>query len=159
MAQPKEPEHPGRAHLVNLLDAFVVNGPNGDHQCLVLELMGLSLHHVWREGEYGEIGDLPLILKDSSEESHDYVFPYPIAKDISKQLLLGLAYLHGQGICHGGQSHPHLAHSTTMCGGSRLNYEIMCSSQKDSWADLNYFWCISILCFKGHDWAGRYLKL
>ena len=46
MAQPKEPEHPGRPHLVNLWDALVMNGPNGDHQCLVLELMGLSLHYV-----------------------------------------------------------------------------------------------------------------
>lgn len=34
------------AYVVELLDEFFVEGPNGRHHCLVLELLGPSLDHV-----------------------------------------------------------------------------------------------------------------
>lgn len=39
-------EHPGRHHLVQMLDHFSVEGPNGIHDCLVLELLGPSVYQM-----------------------------------------------------------------------------------------------------------------
>ncbi|KAI0966139.1 kinase-like domain-containing protein [Xylaria arbuscula] len=39
-------DHPGRHHLVRMLDHFTVDGPNGIHNCLVLELLGPSVPDV-----------------------------------------------------------------------------------------------------------------
>ena len=93
--QPGHVEHPGRAHLVNLLDTFVIKGPNGDHRCLVLELMGPNLPDMlFSNPKY----DLPW----AANELRKYRFPHSMAKEVARQALLGLAYLHGRGINHGG---------------------------------------------------------
>ena len=105
IVQPGEAEHPGWAHIVNLLDTFVIQGPNGVHRCLVLELMGLSVRDILR-GVGNYVGsELPVIPPDSL--GADCILPYPIVKAIARQALLGLAYLHGRGISHGGQSRYH----------------------------------------------------
>ncbi|QDS72140.1 hypothetical protein FKW77_004169 [Venturia effusa] len=75
--------HPGSRHLIQLLDHFQVTGPNGTHNCAVLELLGSS------------VPDL-LDARFGGER-----LPGKLAKAIAKQALLGLDYLHQQGIGHG----------------------------------------------------------
>lgn len=75
----------GAKHIVQLLDDFFHEGPNGCHQCLVFELLGptvnLSVYDYHREGERL---DTETILK------------------ISTQLLEAVAFMHEAGYAHGG---------------------------------------------------------
>jgi serine/threonine-protein kinase SRPK3 len=74
----------GSQHVMRFLDAFEVEGPNGKHECLVLELMGPSVS--------GSVE--PYVL--------DPKLPGPTAKAVMHQALKGLAYLHKHNIGHGG---------------------------------------------------------
>lgn len=77
-----KPEHPGRKHVVSLLDSFEHKGPNGTHVCMVFEVLGENL--------------LGLIKKWNHRG-----IPMPLVKQITKQVLLGLDYLHREcGIIH-----------------------------------------------------------
>ncbi|KAF3760123.1 hypothetical protein M406DRAFT_100132 [Cryphonectria parasitica EP155] len=77
-----KPEHPGRRHVVSLLDSFEHKGPNGTHVCMVFEVLGENL--------------LGLIKKWNHRG-----IPMPLVKQITKQVLLGLDYLHREcGIIH-----------------------------------------------------------
>lgn len=72
----------GYKHILNLLDNFVHRGPNGNHVVMVFEVLGENLLALIKKYEHKGI---PLI----------YV------KQISKQLLLGLDYMHRKcGIIH-----------------------------------------------------------
>lgn len=76
---------PDSPHLLQMLDHFECNGPNGCHDCLVLELLGPS-------------------VSDLVERYYrDRRLPGKLAKDIAKQALLGLGSLHHHRIGHGGQ--------------------------------------------------------
>ncbi|KAK7205196.1 serine protein kinase Sky1 [Myxozyma melibiosi] len=76
------PNHPGRAHVVSLLDSFEHVGPNGTHVCMVFEVLGENL--------------LGLIRR-----FHHQGVPLPLVKQITKQVLLGLDYMHREcGIIH-----------------------------------------------------------
>jgi serine/threonine-protein kinase SRPK3 len=76
------PNHPGRKHVVSLLDSFEHKGPNGTHVCMVFEVLGENL--------------LGLIKKWNHRG-----IPMPLVKQITKQVLLGLDYLHREcGIIH-----------------------------------------------------------
>lgn len=76
------PHHPGRRHCVSLLDHFKHKGPNGSHVCMVFEVLGENL--------------LGLIKR----YQHRGVPPH-IVKQIAKQVLLGLDYMHKEcGIIH-----------------------------------------------------------
>lgn len=76
------PSHPGRKHVVSLLDSFEHKGPNGIHVCMVFEVLGENL--------------LGLIKKWNHRG-----IPMPLVKQITKQVLLGLDYLHREcGIIH-----------------------------------------------------------
>jgi len=77
--------HPGYAHLVQLLDAFEVRGPNGRHECLVLELLGPSVQNTNHE----------VFMYDP--------FPASLAKRIATQVLQVLDLMSRNGIAHGGQ--------------------------------------------------------
>ncbi|KAJ9649635.1 serine/threonine protein kinase, CMGC [Coniosporium apollinis] len=75
-------DHPGRAHVVSLLDSFNHKGPNGVHVCMVFEVLGENL--------------LGLIKKWNHRG-----IPMELVKQITKQVLLGLDYLHREcGIIH-----------------------------------------------------------
>lgn len=69
------PNHPGKAHVVQLLDSFEHRGPNGLHVCMVFEVLGENL--------------LGLIKRYNHRG-----IPMPLVKQITKQVLLGLDYMH-----------------------------------------------------------------
>ncbi|KLJ10491.1 serine/threonine-protein kinase SRPK3 [Blastomyces silverae] len=76
------PGHPGRKHVVSLLDSFVHHGVHGDHVCMVFEVLGENLLGLIRRWNHRGI-------------------PMPLVKQITKQVLLGLDYLHREcGIIH-----------------------------------------------------------
>lgn len=65
-------------------DFFEISGPNGRHECLVLEMLG------------------PSVADYLDARSIDERLPGELAKRVVKQTLLGLAFLHERGIAHGG---------------------------------------------------------
>ncbi|KAK2737820.1 serine/threonine protein kinase, CMGC group [Myotisia sp. PD_48] len=76
------PNHPGRRHVVSLLDSFEHRGPNGVHVCMVFEVLGENLLGLIKRWNHRGI-------------------PTPLVKQITKQVLLGLDYLHREcGIIH-----------------------------------------------------------
>ncbi|OAA37002.1 Protein kinase domain containing protein [Metarhizium rileyi] len=74
--------HPGQRFIPHLLDTFSIEGPNGRHICLVQEAAGCS-------------------VAVSKEDSINFMFPTETARSIAAQLIMGVAYLHSRGICHG----------------------------------------------------------
>ncbi|RKF61304.1 Protein kinase dsk1 [Erysiphe neolycopersici] len=77
-----KPDHPGRKHVVSLLDSFQHKGPNGTHICMVFEVLGENLLGLIKRWNHRGI-------------------PLPLVKQITKQVLLGLDYLHREcGIIH-----------------------------------------------------------
>lgn len=76
--------HLGAGSVVQMLEHFQLQGPNGTHECLVLELLGPSIPDV-----------LDVRFK------HDRL-PAKLAKRVAREALLGLDYLHQHGIGHGG---------------------------------------------------------
>lgn len=67
--------HPGRSHVISFLDHFRHKGPNGVHVCMVFEVLGENL--------------LGLIKRHQNKG-----VPMHIVKQIAKQILLGLDYMH-----------------------------------------------------------------
>ncbi|KAG9019164.1 serine/threonine protein kinase, CMGC group [Tulasnella sp. 427] len=67
--------HPGSHHVISFLDHFKHKGPNGTHICMVFEVLGENL--------------LGLIKRHQSKG-----VPAPLVKQIAKQVLLGLDYMH-----------------------------------------------------------------
>ncbi|KAH9891394.1 protein kinase-like domain-containing protein [Xylariomycetidae sp. FL2044] len=75
--------HPGSSHVNQLLDHFTIVGPNGSHNCLVLELLGPNVADV-----------VDLYCKDGR-------LPSKLAKSFVKQALQGLDFLAVNNIGHG----------------------------------------------------------
>ncbi|KIM49939.1 hypothetical protein M413DRAFT_439057 [Hebeloma cylindrosporum] len=67
--------HPGRSHVISFLDHFRHKGPNGIHVCMVFEVLGENL--------------LGLIKRHQNKG-----VPMHLVKQIAKQILLGLDYMH-----------------------------------------------------------------
>jgi serine/threonine-protein kinase SRPK3 len=78
------PGETGARHVMQLLDHFNIDGPNGKHECLVLEFLGPSISDV-------------LDMRFNDER-----LPGTLAKTSVQQALAGLAYLHKHKIGHGG---------------------------------------------------------
>ncbi|KZO92415.1 kinase-like protein, partial [Calocera viscosa TUFC12733] len=77
-----DPAHPGRHHVISFLDHFRHKGPNGTHVCMVFEVLGENL--------------LGLIKRHQNKG-----VPHHLVKQISKQILLGLDYMHRKcGVIH-----------------------------------------------------------
>ena len=70
------PAHPGRAYIVSFLDSFTHPGPE-NHICIVFEPLGENL--------------LTLIQRNKKKG-----VPQPLVKLITRQVLLGLQYLHDE---------------------------------------------------------------
>ncbi|WEW58159.1 hypothetical protein PRK78_003627 [Emydomyces testavorans] len=75
--------HPGKHYIPTLLDEFVINGPNGQHLCLVSEPVGCSV---------AQTKDVNCFRRK---------FPVNVARSICAQSLLGLDYIHSCGLVHG----------------------------------------------------------
>lgn len=69
------PTHPGRCHVVGLVDNFRHQGPNGSHVCMVFEVLGENLLGLIKRYQHRGV-------------------PQHIVKQIAKQVLMGLDYLH-----------------------------------------------------------------
>ncbi|MCJ1263439.1 hypothetical protein MMC22_003309 [Lobaria immixta] len=74
----------GAERIVQLLDNFLHDGPNGCHQCLVFELLGPDVYRIVTD--YAEDGDRLEV---------ETIFK------ISTQLLEGMAFMHDAGYAHG----------------------------------------------------------
>ncbi|OXV09565.1 hypothetical protein Egran_02673, partial [Elaphomyces granulatus] len=70
--------------IVQLLDSFVHQGPNGQHQCLVFELLGPTVARII--GEYNE--------------ANETIEPRVILR-MSEQLLEAIEFIHDAGMGHG----------------------------------------------------------
>jgi serine/threonine protein kinase len=79
-------------YIVQLLDFFSHEGPNGVHQCLVFELLGPTVDKV---------------LSDC-RENIDKLGPETILR-MSTQLLRAVNFIHSAGMCHGGEIFPPLS--------------------------------------------------
>ncbi|EAS36666.3 CMGC/SRPK protein kinase [Coccidioides immitis RS] len=73
---------PGKQFIPTLLHQFSFDGPNGHHQCLVGVPTGCS-------------------VASSKENSTNFMFPPDAARSLAAQLIMGLAYLHSNDVCHG----------------------------------------------------------
>jgi len=73
----------GANRFVRLLDEFQVSGPNGTHDCTVLELLGPEVFKVL--------------------ETKFVTLPSQGVFNVARQVLEGLSWLHDAGICHGGE--------------------------------------------------------
>ena len=71
------PSHPGRQHIVSFLDSFSHQGPEAQHICIVFEPLGENL--------------LALIERNKKKG-----VPRSLVKVITRQILLGLEYLHDE---------------------------------------------------------------
>lgn len=78
-------ELPGKAIVQNLLDSFTISGPNGTHQCLVVDAARINIH-------------------ETKEAAYNGLIHLPAARAITSQLILGLQFIHSQDIVHGGTS-------------------------------------------------------
>lgn len=64
-----------RCYVVQILNSFVHLGPNGKHVCMVFEVLGVNLLEIIKQYNYKGI-------------------PIPICRVISRQVLMGLDYMH-----------------------------------------------------------------
>lgn len=83
--------HAGRHYVLPLLDHFTHEGPNGEHACLVFDVLG---HNLANDIATDEDGRLPL----------------KAAKAFTRQLLLGLDFLHREWkVTHAGMNRLRIA--------------------------------------------------
>lgn len=85
------------AYVVALLDDFFIEGPNGRHHCLVLELLGPTLDHVIKSCLY---------VEPDETRTSDHRIGSEVILRVSQQLLRTLVSLHEEGIAHGGTTLP-----------------------------------------------------
>lgn len=76
-------EHPGKQHIVELLDDFIHEGPNGEHVCIVTKPLGRSIDDVLFQFNWEDPA------------------PYSFSRHISIQALRALDYVHQKDIMHG----------------------------------------------------------
>ncbi|SLM41545.1 Serine/threonine/dual specificity protein kinase, catalytic domain [Lasallia pustulata] len=112
--------HPGRNHVQQLLDHFHHEGPNGTHTCLVFEPMGRNLNSY--------IFDYERSQWKSGSEACEHL-PLRFSRQLCKQLVLALDYLHSQGIMH-----RDIQPGNILC---TLDYELDALSEDEIQSDTN----------------------
>ncbi|KAJ1950879.1 serine/threonine protein kinase, CMGC [Linderina macrospora] len=112
----------GENYVAQMLDSFEHSGPNGRHICMVFEVLGENLLSLLRNSRrYGSLRDaLCPAKKDAGADGHDAHhgpssssssthtdheenidnpregLPLPLVKQVARQIIAGLSYLHGQ---------------------------------------------------------------
>jgi serine/threonine-protein kinase SRPK3 len=81
------PDHSGKPYVMSLLDHFWIYGPNGKHLCVVSEVGGPSIR---------QFNDCP------GQSSGTRRLRASVARKVALQATEGLAYIHLNGIVHGG---------------------------------------------------------
>jgi serine/threonine-protein kinase SRPK3 len=81
------PEHSGKPYVMSMLDHFWIYGPNGKHLCVVSEVGGPSIK---------QFNDCP------GQSSGTRRLQASVARKVALQATEGLAYIHHNGIVHGG---------------------------------------------------------
>lgn len=76
---------PGKAVVQTLLDSFPLSGPNGRHRCLVMDAARIN-------------------IDEAKEAAYHRLLHLPASRAIAAQLVLGVQFVHSQGIVHGGMS-------------------------------------------------------
>lgn len=85
------PDHVGARHVISLRDNFTLTSAHGQHLCLVTEVLGST-------------------VLDFRERYKDRQVPVPVVKEITRQILLALDFLHGDcQIIHTGETSISLA--------------------------------------------------
>lgn len=69
--------------ILPLVDEFMISGPNGKHQCMVMPLARMSVYA-------------------ALDSSYHRPFQLPVARAIAAQLIEAIVILHSQGIVHAG---------------------------------------------------------
>ena len=113
--------HEGKKHVVQLLDHFIHEGPNGKHVCMIFEVLGenmLNLLMRYKDFQGHRQKEIDDVIKGGENEKrmevhlsniHDLHIlsesygglPLTLVKQISKQILLALDFLHREcGIIH-----------------------------------------------------------
>ena len=77
----------GKRYIRSFHDSFWIDGPNGSHLCLASAPTRCS-------------------VAESKRASLVCKFPINIARAITAQIVLGLSYIHGKGVIHGGKISP-----------------------------------------------------
>ncbi|KAG9122452.1 serine/threonine protein kinase, CMGC group [Ceratobasidium sp. 392] len=91
--------HPGRRHVIGFLDHFRHKGPNGNHVCMVFEVLGENLLGLIKRHQASEHSVSARVLANNQIQAKGV--PVHLVKQISKQILLGLDYMHRQcGVIH-----------------------------------------------------------
>ena len=78
-----KPDILGHDYAIKLFDEFMIDGPNGQHRCLVCEPAGCSIGL-------------------SREASTVWLFQLKIARAMAAKLIMGVHFLHSHGVVHGG---------------------------------------------------------
>lgn len=76
----RETAGPGHPNVLPLCDSFKIFGPNGEHQCLILPVLGPSLKN----------RKVVEALSCSTRQQ------------VCRQIANAIAFLHDHGVCHGG---------------------------------------------------------
>jgi hypothetical protein len=84
----RAPEGLEKKYIVKMLDQFRHKGPNGNHLCVVTELLGPNLAYLYNEQR----------LRVTKRPKHILA--------LTVQLLTALSFIHEAGIAHGGTSSP-----------------------------------------------------
>ncbi|KAJ5384087.1 hypothetical protein N7517_001998 [Penicillium concentricum] len=90
--------------IVKLLDSFVLVGPNGIHQCLVLDLVGPSFESI--QQSYIDFNNHAHRAAFDNAEFNNFThcshIEFPRIFEVTKRLFMALRFMHGLGMCHGG---------------------------------------------------------
>ncbi|KAK5683986.1 hypothetical protein LTS10_003850 [Elasticomyces elasticus] len=79
---------PGKAHIRHLIDHFTVQGPNGEHRCIVTDVAGPSVKTLYNDPEHEYNAGARRLRVD-------------IAHKIAKQVVEAVHFLHSHQQCHG----------------------------------------------------------
>ncbi|ODV69203.1 kinase-like protein [Hyphopichia burtonii NRRL Y-1933] len=88
----------GKNGVMKLLDHFIISGSNGNHIAIVFEILGENILSVIYKYKKEKLNQLS--FSTNSIISNPSLIPINIIKDITKQILLSINYMHHRGIIH-----------------------------------------------------------